>query len=69
MQTDYASIKDGLQATALLLAVLRQRLQAFVSPLLSTLDAKIDARLVRTLLRMLEVLLCFRNRAHGLLLS
>jgi hypothetical protein len=41
----------------------------FVAPLLSTLDAQIDARLVRTFLRVLEVLLVFRNRAHGLLLS
>lgn len=69
MHPDYASLSDGMQAAPWLSQALRQRLQTFVAPLLATLDAQIDARLVRTFLRVLEVLLCFRNRAHGLLLS
>src|SRR5262245_53698702 len=69
MQENYATVSEGMQAAPLLSQTLRQRLAAFVAPLLSTLDAQIDARLVRTFLRVLEVLLCFRNRAHGLLLS
>jgi hypothetical protein len=44
-------------------------LRAFVAPLLATLDRHMDRRLVRTVLATLEALICWRNRAHGLLLS
>jgi hypothetical protein len=69
MQEDYASLSEGMQAAPRVGQALRQRLQAFVAPLLLTLDAQMDSRLVGTFLGVLEVLLCFRNRAHGLLLS
>lgn len=52
-----------------LAASLQQRLVAFVAPLLSTLDTHLDARLVRTFLATLVVIIQWRNRAHGLLLS
>ena len=48
---------------------LAEQLHGFAAPLLSTLDALLDARLVRTLLATLEAVLAFRSRAHGLLLS
>jgi uncharacterized protein YbjT (DUF2867 family) len=50
-------------------AELRQDLVAFLQPLLDQLDAKIDQRLVRTFVRTIDAILCFRNRPHGLLLS
>jgi Transposase DDE domain len=50
-------------------ADLRQDLVAFLQPLLDQLDAKIDQRLVRTFVRTIDAILCFRNRPHGLLLS
>lgn len=48
---------------------MRQDLVAFLRPLLDQLDAKIDRRLVRTFVRTIDAILCFRNRPHGLLLS
>jgi hypothetical protein len=44
-------------------------LRLFVAPLLETLDRHLDRRLVRTVLATREALVCWRNRAHGLLLS
>jgi hypothetical protein len=58
-----------MQATPTLSTVLRERLALFAAPLLATLDTQIDARLVATFRRVLEVLLCFRDRAQGLLRS
>ncbi|HZO90307.1 MAG TPA: hypothetical protein VFB38_18420, partial [Chthonomonadaceae bacterium] len=69
MHPDYAPIQAQLQAAPTLSAHLRQRLAGFVAPLLVSLDRQIDARLVRTFLATLEVILCFRNRAQGLLLA
>src|SRR5919202_3332696 len=48
---------------------MRHDLGAFLQPLLDHLDAQIDRRLVRTFVRTIEAILCFRNRPHGLLLS
>jgi hypothetical protein len=48
---------------------LREGLYQFLLPLRRTLDAHLDVRLVRTFLSTVEVLLSFRNRAYGLLLS
>lgn len=50
-------------------AEVREELAAFLHPLLIRLDEQIDARLVRTFLRTVDAILCFRNRPHGLLLS
>jgi hypothetical protein len=48
MQEDYAPTGAGLQAALALYQTLRQRLKAFVAPLLSLLDTHIDARLVES---------------------
>ena len=66
---DYDTAPDtGLQAIPLAVH-LRQRLVSFLTPLLDTLDAQMDARLVRTLQGTVEAILMFRHRAYGLLLS
>lgn len=48
---------------------LATRLEKFVRPLLSRLDAQIDKRLVRTFLLTLQAILTFRHSSNGLLLS
>jgi hypothetical protein len=48
---------------------LREGLYQFLRPLLTLLDAHLDVRLVRTFLATIETIVCFRNRALGLLLS
>jgi len=40
-----------------------------LAPLLAALDAQLDVRLVRTFLATIAVMIQFRNRAQGLLLS
>jgi hypothetical protein len=57
--TEPEQVADGIRA----------ELARFLQPLLVELDAQIDARLVRTFLRTVDAILCFRNRPHGLLLS
>ena len=44
-------------------------LARFLAPLLMELDARIDKRLVRTFLQTIAVILRFRDRVNGLLLS
>jgi len=67
---DYgAALTEGKPAAGAISAHLRERLATFVAPLCRELDARIDARLVRTFLAALEVLLVFRHRQYGLLLS
>jgi hypothetical protein len=46
-----------------------QHVGAFLSPLLSRLDLVLDRRLVRTVLRRVVAIICWRNRAHGLVLA
>ena len=48
---------------------LSQKLRAFLTPLENQLSKQIDARLVRTLLRLVQTIILFRNHTHGLLLS
>ncbi len=48
---------------------INQLLQAYIEPLLQELDAKIDKRLVRTFYKTLQVIIQFRHRSNGLLLS
>src|SRR5437763_8191357 len=70
MHPDYdAALAQGQPAAGAISDHLRQRLTAFLAPLLTELDAQIDARLVRTFRQFVEVLLCFRHRNYGLLLS
>lgn len=54
-----AEMAQGLYAT----------LAGFLAPLLIELDARIDKRLVRTFLQTVTVILTFRDRINGLLLS
>jgi hypothetical protein len=44
-------------------------LAQFLAPLLMELDARIDKRLVRTFLQTVAIILTFRDRVNGLLLS
>jgi hypothetical protein len=44
-------------------------LAGFLAPLLSELDTRLDKRLVRTFLQTVAVMLTFRDRVNGLLLS
>ena len=46
-----------------------QRLEGFLGELLGWLDEKLDKRLVRTFMGLIQVILIFRDRANGLLLS
>src|SRR5436309_15465528 len=59
----------GKQASPAVSGHLAEELASFVAPLLLELDALIDKRLVRTLLATLSVIIQFRNRPNGLLLS
>lgn len=69
MQADSTLDFAAGQPAAVVGAHLRERLAAFLAPLLHTLDQKIDARLVRTFRDALEAILSFRHRPLGLLLS
>ena len=44
-------------------------LARFLAPLLVELDARIDKRLVRTFVQTVAIILTFRDRVNGLLLS
>jgi hypothetical protein len=59
----------GKQASATISWQLGEQLAQFVGPLLVQLDNLIDKRLVRSFLATLQVVIQFRNRSHGLLLS
>ena len=62
-------LSKGKQASLVVSRQLAEQLAGFVTPLLLELDTLIDKRLVRTLLATLSVIIQFRNRANGLLLS
>ena len=62
-------LEAGLQASAEISAEIGQRLLAFVGPLVVALDEQIDRRLVATFVKTLQVIIQFRHRTHGLLLS
>ncbi len=65
----YESNPEGKQASHSMSERIGQELEAFVEPMLLELDQRIDKRLVRTFLLTLQVIMQFRNRAQGLLLS
>ncbi|NDK57747.1 hypothetical protein GWO68_17640, partial [Pontibacter sp. BT213] len=50
-------------------SVFHRRLSDFLSPLLQVLDARLDRRLVHTFSLLVEAIIRFRHRQHGLLLS
>jgi hypothetical protein len=59
----------GMQASPGLSLALAHRLETFLAPLLLTLDATLDKRLVRTLQQLVAVMISFRHPTQGLLLS
>jgi len=69
MPPQYSTESQGLQASASIAQEISRRLTTFVQPLLVSLDALLDLRLVHTFLATLHGLLEFRHRNNGLLLS
>ena len=69
MSSQYSIVEDGVQASAAHAQHLSEALTAFVAPFLSTLTSTLDVRLVQTFVATLHVLLQFRHRNNGLLLS
>src|SRR5947209_10281230 len=73
MQNQYLIRREASQvppyeATAMAQG-LGEALAHFLFPLLVQLDERLDKRLVRTFLATIQVILTFRDRANGLLLS
>ena len=68
-QQEDSIVEAGKQASPSVSWQLSEQLAQFVCPLLVQLDILIDKRLVRSFLATLQVIIQFRNRAHGLLLS
>lgn len=69
MSIQYSIFEEGVQASPEVSQHLSALLTGFVHPLLSELARHLDLRLVQTFLRTLHVLLAFRHRNNGLLLS
>jgi len=73
MQTQYLIRSQAPQVPPYDAAQMAQGMGAqlahFLLPLLVQLDGLLDKRLVRTFLQTIEVIITFRDRAHGLLLS
>lgn len=73
MQTQYLIRQEAPQVPPYDAAQMAQglggQLAHFLFPLLVQLDVLLDKRLVRTFLQTIEVIITFRDRAHGLLLS
>src|SRR5579871_5051259 len=69
MPLQYPTAPTDLQASPEMAQQVATQLEAFLHPLLLWLDARLDKRLVRTLLHTVQAILQFRHRAHGLLLS
>jgi len=72
MQTQYLIRSEAPQVPPYDAAQMAQGMGAqlahFLLPLLVQLDGLLDKRLVRTFLQTIEVIITFRDRAHGLLL-
>src|SRR5438034_8331442 len=73
MQTQYLIAKQEPQVpkgeAAGVAQGLVEQLAQFLYPLLVLLDKALDKRLVRTFLQTVQVIITFRDRANGLLLS
>jgi hypothetical protein len=73
MSTQYLTIDQAPQAQAYdpqeMAQGLGWELLRFLAPLLYELDARMDKRLIRTLVQSVEAILAFRDRINGLLLS
>jgi hypothetical protein len=62
--------RDGVAAREqVVAAAAAEQVGTFLAPLLTRLDLVLDRRLVQTALRAVVAIVCWRNRAHGLLLS
>src|SRR5437867_7860190 len=69
MSPNSAIPADAAQGSARVAHALYRQLVQFLTPLLQTLDRRLDVRLVRTFLATLVAIVQWRNRPHGLLLS
>lgn len=69
MPMDYDAQRPRMQAPRPLATHLHHHLTTFLAPLLTQLDAHLDARLVRTFHAAIIAMLVLRHRNHGLLLS
>ena len=73
MSTQYLTIDQAPQAQAYdpqeMAQGLGWELLVFLAPLLYELDARMDKRLIRTLVQSVEAILAFRDRINGLVLS
>ena len=69
MQPQYPTVLAGSQASPEMAQHLAHHLETFLHPLLLWLDVALDKRLVRTFLQTVQVILQFRHRTQGLLLS
>ena len=69
MSSEYSIFEEGVQVSSKAANHLSDALTAFVQPLLSNLAVTLDVRLVQTFVATLHVLLQFRHRNNGLLLS
>ena len=69
MQTNNSILAKGKQASPVVAQHLAAQLESVLLPLIHQLDVLLDKRLVRTFLTTLQVIVQFRNRAYGLLLS
>lgn len=63
---DDAVLGQDVQASPQVAVQVQWQLEAFLQPLLVSLDQHLDARLVRTFVHTIGALLQWRNRAHGL---
>ncbi|HYP39049.1 MAG TPA: transposase [Chloroflexia bacterium] len=68
-QQEDSILEIGKQASPVVSEQLGRQLWCFVAPLLVQLDKHIDKRLVRSFLGALHIIVQFRNRPYGLLLS
>ena len=69
MSLQYSIFDEGVQASPHVAHELSRLLTTFVKPLVAHLHQSLDLRLVHTFVATLHVLLAFRHRNNGLLLS
>jgi hypothetical protein len=69
MTSQYGTPSSPSQEVAFVSETVATQLASLLTPLLLSLDQLIDARLVRTFLRTIAVIITFRNRGQGLLLT
>lgn len=65
----YSNTQPAAERIKWISSVFHRRLSVFLSPLLGILDERLDRRLVHTFSLLVEAIIRFRHRQHGLLLS